>query len=73
MPRTIQFQIQAPGDLGELRLPTGVRRRLRNLLDQQDSGKPLTLAERKEAEGLVELSEMLTLLKLRSSNCQRIA
>jgi hypothetical protein len=69
MPRTIQFQIQAPGDLGKLRLPSGVQRRLNHLLDLQDSGKRLTLVERKEAEGLVELVEMLSLLKLRSSNC----
>jgi hypothetical protein len=37
------------------------------LLDRQDQGTPLNAAERKEAEGLVELAEMLSLLRLRAS------
>lgn len=43
-----------------------VRDRLDFLLDRQDRGETLTLAERQEAEGLVELSEFLSLLRLRS-------
>jgi hypothetical protein len=68
MARTIQLQIQAPGDLAKFRLPVGVQQRLGDLLDRQDQGHPLTAAERREAEGLVELAEMLSLLKLRASN-----
>jgi hypothetical protein len=34
-------------------------------LDRQDSGEPLTAAERDEAEGLANLAEFLTLLRLR--------
>ena len=41
------------------------------LLDRQDSGKKLTNAERKEAEGLVELAEMLSLLKLKAERVWR--
>ncbi len=59
-------EIQVPDDLAALRLPRGVDRRLHVLLDKQDEGIPLTEDERAEAEGLVELSEMLSLLKLRS-------
>jgi hypothetical protein len=44
-----------------------VQRRLKELLDRQDGGQALTAAERREAEGLVELAEMLSLLKLRAS------
>jgi hypothetical protein len=38
---------------------------LQVLLDRQDSGQPLTAQEREEAEGLVDLAEFLTLLRLR--------
>jgi len=39
---------------------------LQTLLDLQDSGQPLTAHERDEAEGLVNLAEFLTLLRLRA-------
>ena len=48
------------------RLPIGVQVRLTELLDRQDSGKPLTEKERSEAEGLVNLAELMTLLRLRT-------
>ena len=71
--QTIQLRLHAPGDLGKFRLPAGVQQRLSQLLDRQDQGVPLTAAERLEAEGLVDLSEMLSLLKLRSSRPQPVA
>jgi hypothetical protein len=55
--------------LSGFKLPSGVQKRLATLLDQQDSGKALTAAKRREAEGLVELSEFLSLLKLRARRC----
>jgi hypothetical protein len=70
---TIQLRLHAPGDLGKFRLPTGVQRRLTELLDRQDQGAALTAAERREAEGLVELAEMLSLLKLRASRVKAAA
>jgi hypothetical protein len=73
MAHTIQLRLHAPGDLGKFRLPAGVQRRLNELLDRQDQGTPLTAAERGEAEGLVELAEMLSLLKLRASGGQTAA
>ncbi|MCX6875144.1 MAG: hypothetical protein NTW21_15240 [Verrucomicrobia bacterium] len=66
----MHLRLQAPGDLGKFRLPPGVRRRLTALLDRQDQGAALTAAERCEAEGLVELAEMLSLLKLRAAGMQ---
>ena len=51
--------------MGETR-PEAVAARLQDLLDRQDSGQTLTPAERKEAEGLVDLAEFLTLLRLRA-------
>jgi len=60
------LRLNAPGDLAKFRLPSGVQCRLNELLDRQDLGGHLTPAERREAEGLVELVEMLSLLKLRA-------
>ncbi len=57
-------RILAVGVPGEL--PEGVDRRLQWLLDKQDRGEALTDDERAEAEGLVELVDLLTLRKLRA-------
>lgn len=67
MAHAIQFSLHALGELSKFRRPAGVKHRLNELLDRQDQGKPLTAAERREAEGLVELAEMLSLLKLGAS------
>ncbi|RUS99235.1 hypothetical protein DSM106972_079370 [Dulcicalothrix desertica PCC 7102] len=47
-------------------LPSAVQNRLQFLLDRQDAGELLSDEERQEAEGLVELSDFLSLLRLRS-------
>jgi hypothetical protein len=60
------MEIEMPAGLEEFRLPEGVQRRLQDLLDRQDQGQPLTPGERKEAEGLVELAELLSLLRLKA-------
>jgi len=57
--------IDVPSELTDFRLPDAVQARLQHLLDQQDSGELLTSDERLEAEGLVELAELLSLLRLR--------
>lgn len=62
----VVMQIEMPAGLEEFRLPEGVHRRLQDLLDRQDQGLPLTPAEREEAEGLVDLAEWLSLLRLRA-------
>lgn len=62
--------IEIPIELTYFQLPAAVGDRLQLLLDRQDDGETLTLLERQEAEGLVELSEFLSLLRLRS---QRVA
>jgi hypothetical protein len=63
----VQLEIEVPADLARLQLPEGVDRRLQALLDKQDGGTPLSPDEQAEAEGLVELADLLTLLRLRSS------
>jgi hypothetical protein len=66
MTQAVQLQVEVPDDLARLRLPEGVQHRLQQLLDKQDSGNALTADERREAEGLVALSELLSLLRLRT-------
>jgi hypothetical protein len=67
---TITFSLRIPADLGHFKLPRGVEARLQWLLDRQDQGTALTKAERSEAEGLVDLAESMTLLKLRASRSE---
>lgn len=55
-----------PVSAEKIRLPKAVDDRLQTLLDRQDGGDKLSSTERKEAEGLVELAELLTLMRLRS-------
>ncbi len=66
MSQVVAIELELPDDLALFRLPSGVNARLQELLDRQDSGVRLTEAERREAEGLVDIAELLTLLRLRS-------
>lgn len=66
MSQTVALELLIPDDMAGFRLPPGVDERLTSLLDRQDGGERLTKAERQEAEGLVELAEMLALLRLRA-------
>jgi hypothetical protein len=63
---TLTIDVDLPSDLEKCRLPAAVQQRLDHLLDQQDSGYELTDQERMEAEGLVDLAEFLTLLRMRA-------
>ena len=65
MPSSALIELEIPADLEQFRLPAGVQQRLQDLLDRQDQGIALTAAERQEAEGLVTLAELLSLLRLR--------
>jgi hypothetical protein len=66
MSQHILVEIEMPADLDKFSLPKGVNERLQDLLDRQDRGEQLTPAERTEAEGLVDLAELLSLLRLRT-------
>jgi len=73
MSTVIAIELEMPDDLSQFRLPPGVKSRLQELLDRQDRGTPLSPAERQEAEGLVELSELLSLIKLRAQRAAHLA
>ena len=66
MSQVVTIELDLPDDLAQFRLPPAVNARLRQLLDRQEKGIPLKETERREAEGLVELAELLTLLRLRA-------
>jgi len=65
MARSVVIEVEMPGDLRQFRFPKALDRRLQALLDKQDNGGKLSAAERQEAEGLIEVSRTLTLLKSR--------
>jgi len=62
----VDIRLEVPDDLAKLRLPEGVQQRLQFLLDRQDQAGTLTPDERREAEGLAALAELLSLLRLRA-------
>jgi hypothetical protein len=70
-PRVIELEL--PRDLEQFTLPAGVEQRLQSLLDRQDQGEELTSQERMEAEGLVELAELLSLIKLRAQRLGKVS
>ncbi len=67
--RAILARKAATPSIDRIRLPAAVNERLQTLLTRQDQGETLTAEERKEAEGLVELAETLSLLRLRTRAC----
>ena len=60
------MQMTVDDQLVRFELPPAVQARLQHLLDRQDQGLSLSEAERQEADGLVEIAEFLSLLRLRA-------
>jgi len=73
MSDSILVQLEIPTEIAKFKLPVGVNQRLQDLLDRQDQGDELSPAERLEAEGLVTLSEFLSLLQLHTKRAAREA
>ena len=70
MAQNLTVSVEMPISARPIKLPKGVNDRLQTLLDRQDRGEKLSAAEKREATGLVELAELLSLLRIRS---ERIA
>lgn len=66
----MEMQLNIDSRLAYFELPPAVHARLQELLDRQEKGELLSEAEQHEAEGLVQLAEFLSLLRLRA---QRVA
>lgn len=71
MSQQVLVEIEMPATLQQFKLPVGVGERLQELLDRQDNGETLTKNEYREAEGLIDLAEFLSLLRLRSQRIGR--
>lgn len=65
MPRPVLIELDLPRNWKHFRLPPALHDRLQELLDRQDCDGKLSRRERREAEALVELTDMLALMKLR--------
>ena len=68
MTNQVTIQLEMPASLESFTLPPGVDQRLQELLDKQDREGSLMDRERVEAEGLVNLADLLSLLK-RKAKC----
>jgi hypothetical protein len=64
-------ELDLPKNWRKFRLPPALDKRLRDLLDRQDLEGRLSPAERSEAEELVELVDILTLMKARTQQRKR--
>lgn len=62
--------IELPEEVIHFELPEAVQSRLQFLLDKQDTGEDLTSQEKEEAEGLVELADFLSYLRLNARRIQ---
>jgi hypothetical protein len=67
----VLVELDIPSDWRKLKLPAALDDRLQALLDKQDVEGKLTRSERSEAKAIAELSDMLSLLKLRVQKAKR--
>ncbi len=68
---SVTFELELPHDWDQFRMPDALKARLTDLLDQQDNGLGLSDTERGEAQALTELSDILSLMKLRAESAER--
>jgi hypothetical protein len=68
---SVTVELELPQDWRDFRMPDALKARLTDLLDQQDNGLGISDSERKEAQALTELSDMLSLMKLRAEVAER--
>lgn len=68
MSQHVLIELQMPEELAQFKLPHAVDARLQTLLDR---GGDLTPHERSEAEGLVHLAELLSLIQLRAQRAMQ--
>ena len=66
MPQSVLVELVLPKDWRTFRLPPALQDRLQELLDRQDREGKLAPRERREANALTELVDMLSLLKART-------
>jgi len=68
---SVTVELDLPQDWSDFRMPDALKARLTDLLDQQDNDLGLSDSEREEAQALTELSDILSLMKLRAEVAER--
>jgi hypothetical protein len=68
---TVTVELELPEDWQALQLPDALHERLQDLLYRQDEQGSLSSQERREAEALVQLVDMLALMRLRAEAVQK--
>lgn len=72
MSRSVLVELDLPKDWKSFRLPRALHERLQELLDRQDSEGKLSRRERREAAAPTQLTDMLSLMRVRSElECER--
>ncbi|MFV1967694.1 MAG: hypothetical protein ACC628_19870 [Pirellulaceae bacterium] len=67
---TVTVELDLPDDWQTFKLPSALDDRLQGLLDCQDEQGTLDPRDRREAEALTQLVDMLALMKLRAEAAQ---
>jgi hypothetical protein len=65
------FELELPEVLNELRFPKRLDDRLHSLLDKQNEAGQLSADEFEEAEYLVELAQLVSVLRMRAQRAER--
>lgn len=68
---TVTVELDLPEDWETFKLPPALHDRLQDLLDRQDEQGRLDDRDRREAEALTQLVDMLSIMKLRAEAAQK--
>jgi hypothetical protein len=71
MIRTVHLKLDLPGDWKSFRFPKALDERLQELLERQNTAGRLSPREKREARALVELVDMLALMKARAAAAEQ--
>jgi hypothetical protein len=66
MKEAVLVESDLPKDWRRFRMPSALHARLQDLLDKQDREGKLSPRERREAQGLTELVDMLSVMRVRA-------
>lgn len=69
--RGLLVELELPADYENYRLPKTFNNRLHTLLDRQNVKGKLSPAERKEADELTRIAELLSLVRLRAERAAK--
>ena len=67
MAQSLLIEVDVPKDWKHFSMPPALNERLQELLDRQDDAGKLSRKERREAEALVKLAEVFSLMKVRAA------